>query len=150
MRLIGQGHRAAVLAVDPSSTRTGGSILGDNTRMSRLAVERNAYIRPSPTSGTLGGVAKATREAIVLLETPDYDEFWDTVLAAKQILDTFEVDRTQGDVRRAVMTHAAESRPTPLGLSCSTISRWSDSMACSRSGSVRLWSIQSRSPRANV
>jgi len=73
MRLIAQGHRVAVLAVDPSSTRTGGSILGDKTRMNRLAVERDAYIRPSPTSGTLGGVAKATRETIVLLEAAGYD-----------------------------------------------------------------------------
>ena len=73
MRLIGQGHRVAVLAVDPSSTRTGGSILGDKTRMGRLAVERSAYIRPSPTAGTLGGVAKATRETIVLLEAAGYD-----------------------------------------------------------------------------
>ena len=61
MYLIEQGHRVAVLAVDPSSTRTGGSILGDKTRMARLAVHPDAYIRPSPTSGTLGGVAKATR-----------------------------------------------------------------------------------------
>jgi LAO/AO transport system kinase len=73
MRLIGQGHRVAVLAVDPSSTRTGGSILGDKTRMARLSVAREAYIRPSPTSGTLGGVAKATRETIVLLEAAGYD-----------------------------------------------------------------------------
>src|ERR1700755_3342963 len=68
MHLIEQGHRVAVLAVDPSSTRTGGSILGDKTRMSQLAVHNDASIRPSPTSGTLGGVAKATRETIVLLE----------------------------------------------------------------------------------
>ncbi|MEU2034325.1 methylmalonyl Co-A mutase-associated GTPase MeaB [Nocardia amamiensis] len=73
MHLIGAGHRVAVLAVDPSSTRTGGSILGDKTRMARLSVERNAYIRPSPTAGTLGGVAKATRETIVLLEAAGYD-----------------------------------------------------------------------------
>jgi LAO/AO transport system kinase len=73
MRLIEQGHRVAVLAVDPSSTRTGGSILGDKTRMARLAVHPDAYIRPSPTSGTLGGVAKATREAIVLLEAAGFD-----------------------------------------------------------------------------
>ncbi|PXX70653.1 LAO/AO transport system kinase [Nocardia tenerifensis] len=73
MDLIGKGHRVAVLAVDPSSTRTGGSILGDKTRMARLSVERNAYIRPSPTAGTLGGVAKATRETIVLLEAAGYD-----------------------------------------------------------------------------
>ena len=73
MYLIDQGHRVAVLAVDPSSTRTGGSILGDKTRMARLAVHAEAYIRPSPTSGTLGGVAKATRETIVLLEAAGYD-----------------------------------------------------------------------------
>jgi len=73
MYLIEQGHRVAVPAVDPSSTRTGGSILGDKTRMARLAVHENAYIRPSPTSGTLGGVAKATRETIVLLEAAGFD-----------------------------------------------------------------------------
>ncbi len=73
MYLIEQGHRVAVLAVDPSSTRTGGSILGDKTRMAQLAVHPDAYIRPSPTSGTLGGVAKATRETIVLLEAAGFD-----------------------------------------------------------------------------
>ncbi len=73
MYLIERGHRVAVLAVDPSSTRTGGSILGDKTRMAKLAVHPDAYIRPSPTSGTLGGVAKATRETIVLLEAAGYD-----------------------------------------------------------------------------
>lgn len=73
MHLIDQGHRVAVLAVDPSSTRTGGSILGDKTRMGRLSVSPEAFIRPSPTAGTLGGVAKATRETIVLLEAAGYD-----------------------------------------------------------------------------
>jgi LAO/AO transport system kinase len=73
MYLIEQGHRVAVLAVDPSSTRTGGSILGDKTRMAKLAVHADAYIRPSPTSGTLGGVAKATRETIVLAEAAGFD-----------------------------------------------------------------------------
>ena len=73
MHLIEQGHRVAVLAVDPSSTRTGGSILGDKTRMAKLAVHPYAYIRPSPTSGTLGGVARATRETIVLLEAAGFD-----------------------------------------------------------------------------
>jgi LAO/AO transport system kinase len=73
LHLIERGHRVAVLAVDPSSTRTGGSILGDKTRMSRLAVHPDAYIRPSPTSGTLGGVAKATRESVVLLEAAGFD-----------------------------------------------------------------------------
>jgi LAO/AO transport system kinase len=73
MHLIEQGHRVAVLAVDPSSTRTGGSILGDKTRMANLAVHPDAYIRPSPTSGALGGVARATRETIVLLEAAGFD-----------------------------------------------------------------------------
>lgn len=73
MYLIERGHRVAVLAVDPSSTRTGGSILGDKTRMAQLAVHPAAYIRPSPTSGTLGGVARATRETIVLLEAAGHD-----------------------------------------------------------------------------
>src|SRR4029077_14206087 len=73
MYLIERGHRVAVLAVDPSSTRTGGSILGDKTRMARLAMQPDAYIRPSPTSGTLGGVAKATRETIVLLEAAGFE-----------------------------------------------------------------------------
>ncbi|GAA2143579.1 methylmalonyl Co-A mutase-associated GTPase MeaB [Actinomadura napierensis] len=72
-RLTGEGHKVAVLAVDPSSTRTGGSILGDKTRMQRLAVDPDAFIRPSPTAGTLGGVAKATREAMVVMEAAGYD-----------------------------------------------------------------------------
>lgn len=71
--LTSLGHRVAVLAVDPSSTRTGGSILGDKTRMERLAVDPHAFVRPSPTSGTLGGVAKATRESIVVMEAAGYD-----------------------------------------------------------------------------
>jgi LAO/AO transport system kinase len=73
VRLTAQGHRVAVLAVDPSSTRTGGSILGDKTRMTRLAADPHAFIRPSPTSGTLGGVTKATREAMVVVEAAGYD-----------------------------------------------------------------------------
>jgi LAO/AO transport system kinase len=72
-RLTASGHRVAVLAVDPSSTRTRGSILGDKTRMARLAVDPHAFVRPSPTSGTLGGVATATREAIVVVEAAGYD-----------------------------------------------------------------------------
>ncbi|MEU9343674.1 methylmalonyl Co-A mutase-associated GTPase MeaB [Streptomyces sp. NPDC048278] len=71
--LTGLGHRVAVLAVDPSSTRTGGSILGDKTRMERLAVDPNAFVRPSPSAGTLGGVAKATRESMVVMEAAGYD-----------------------------------------------------------------------------
>lgn len=71
--LTGLGHRVAVLAVDPSSSRTGGSILGDKTRMARLAVDPAAFVRPSPTAGTLGGVAKATRETIIVMEAAGYD-----------------------------------------------------------------------------
>lgn len=71
--LTGLGHRVAVLAVDPSSSRTGGSILGDKTRMERLSVDPAAFVRPSPTAGTLGGVAKATRETIIVMEAAGYD-----------------------------------------------------------------------------
>jgi GTPase len=71
--LTGAGHRVAVLAVDPSSTRSGGSILGDKTRMARLAADPDAFVRPSPTAGTLGGVAKATREAIIVVEAAGFD-----------------------------------------------------------------------------
>ncbi len=62
-----------MLAVDPSSTRTGGSILGDKTRMARLAIDPNAFVRPSPSSGTLGGVAAKTRETMLLCEAAGYD-----------------------------------------------------------------------------
>ncbi len=71
--LIGKGHRVAVLAVDPSSTVSGGSILGDKTRMECLSVHENAYIRPSPSGGTLGGVAEKTREAMLVVEAAGYD-----------------------------------------------------------------------------
>lgn len=71
--LTGLGHRVAVLAVDPSSTRTGGSILGDKTRMERLSVDPAAFVRPSPSAGTLGGVAKATRESMIVMEAAGYD-----------------------------------------------------------------------------
>ncbi|WP_417684782.1 methylmalonyl Co-A mutase-associated GTPase MeaB [Roseibium sp.] len=71
--LTAQGHKVAVLAVDPSSTRTGGSILGDKTRMAQLAVDSNAFIRPSPSAGTLGGVAAKTRETMLLCEAAGFD-----------------------------------------------------------------------------
>lgn len=73
LHLIDQGHRVAVLAVDPSSKRTGGSILGDKTRMPNLSRHPSAFIRPSPTSGVLGGVAEMTRETIFLCESAGYD-----------------------------------------------------------------------------
>lgn len=73
INLVEDGHKVAVLAVDPTSTRSGGSILGDKTRMNRLAVHPKAYVRPSPTSGTLGGVAKKTRETMALVEAAGFD-----------------------------------------------------------------------------
>jgi LAO/AO transport system kinase len=73
VNLIADGHRVAVLAVDPSSGRTGGSILGDKTRMTRLANDDHAFVRPSPAAGTLGGVAKATRETMLVMEAAGYD-----------------------------------------------------------------------------
>jgi LAO/AO transport system kinase len=73
LQLIDHGHRVAVLAVDPSSTVSGGSILGDKTRMARLSTDDRAFIRPSPSSGTLGGVAEKTRESMLVLEAAGYD-----------------------------------------------------------------------------
>ncbi|CAA9386836.1 MAG: YgfD: protein that forms a complex with the methylmalonyl-CoA mutase in a pathway for conversion of succinyl-CoA to propionyl-CoA [uncultured Nocardioides sp.] len=72
-RLTGEGHRVGVLAVDPSSVRTGGSVLGDKTRMAALSVDPAAFIRPSPSAGTLGGVARATTQAMLVLEAASYD-----------------------------------------------------------------------------
>jgi len=73
LHLIAKGHRVAVLAVDPSSSISGGSILGDKTRMEKLSMDEHAYIRPSPSSGTLGGVAEKTREAMLVCEAAGYD-----------------------------------------------------------------------------
>src|SRR5713101_9620104 len=71
--LTGRGHKVAVLAVDPSSTRSGGSILADKTRMARLGSDPHAFVRPSPSSGTLGGVAAKTRESMLICEAAGYD-----------------------------------------------------------------------------
>lgn len=71
--LTARGHRVGVLAIDPSSVRTGGSVLGDKTRMPRLAADPNAFIRPSPSAGSLGGVARSTAQTIPLLEAAGYD-----------------------------------------------------------------------------
>jgi LAO/AO transport system kinase len=73
LHLIDQGHRVAVLTIDPSSSVSGGSILGDKTRMEKLSMHDQAFIRPSPSSGTLGGVAEKTREAILVFEAAGYD-----------------------------------------------------------------------------
>jgi len=73
LQLVKQGHRVAVLAVDPSSSKSGGSIMGDKTRMERLSLDKRAFIRPSPSGGTLGGVARRTRETIVVCEAAGFD-----------------------------------------------------------------------------
>lgn len=73
LNLTGAGNRVGVLAVDPSSVRTGGSVLGDKTRMAQLSVDPRAFIRPSPSAGTLGGVARATTQALIVLEAAGYD-----------------------------------------------------------------------------
>src|SRR5210317_2617792 len=73
LQLVKQGHRVAVLAVDPSSSRSGGSIMGDKTRMERLSLEQQAFIRPSPSGGTLGGVTRRTRETMIVCEAAGFD-----------------------------------------------------------------------------
>jgi LAO/AO transport system kinase len=114
--LTGRGHRVGVLAIDPSSVRTGGSVLGDKTRMPRLAADPNAYIRPSPSSGTLGGVTAATAQTIPLLEAGGFDiVLVETVgvgqseIAAAGMVDTFLLlglaragDQLQG-IKRGVL-----------------------------------------------
>ena len=92
LHLIGLGHRVAVLAVDPSSSVSGGSILGDKTRMEHLSVHPQAYIRPSPSSGTLGGVAEKTREAMLVCEAAGYDVV---------IVETVGVGQSETEIGRA-------------------------------------------------
>jgi LAO/AO transport system kinase len=96
VRLIEQGHRVGVVAVDPSSRRTGGSILGDRTRMARLTASDDAFVRPSPAGRHLGGVARATRESMLVLEAAGYDVVVvETVgvgqneIAVSEMVDTF-------------------------------------------------------------
>ncbi len=91
MHVIGQGHKVAVLAIDPSSQRSGGSILGDKTRMEKLSNHPDAFIRPTPTGGNLGGVARRTRETIVLCEAAGYDRILVETVGVGQ--SELEVDR---------------------------------------------------------
>ena len=91
MALLAKGHRVAVLAVDPSSVRTGGSILGDKTRMERLSNAEGAFIRPTPTGGDLGGVARRTRETMVLCEAAGFDRVLVETVGVGQ--SELEVDR---------------------------------------------------------
>lgn len=117
--LLSKGHKLAVLAIDPSSERSRGSILGDKTRMERLSVEQNAFIRPSPSAGTLGGVARKTAETIILCEAAGFDYiFVETVgvgqseIAVHSMVDFFLLiqlagagDELQG-IKRGVMEMA--------------------------------------------
>ena len=119
MHLVKQGRRLAVLAIDPSSERSGGSILGDKTRMEQLSREKNAFIRPSPTAGSLGGVARKTRETIILCEAAGFDTiFVETVgvgqseTAVHSMVDMFLLilisgagDELQG-IKRGIMEMA--------------------------------------------
>jgi len=117
--LLERGHRVAVLAVDPSSARTGGSILGDKTRMTKLALDERAFVRPTPSAGALGGVARRTREAMVVLEAAGHDVvFVETVgvgqseMAVAGMVDAFVVllvagagDELQG-IKRGILEAA--------------------------------------------
>ncbi len=119
MNLVREGHKLAVLAIDPSSERTKGSILGDKTRMEELSVAKNAFIRPSPSAGSLGGVARKTRESIVLCEAAGFDTiFVETVgvgqseIAVHSMVDFFLLiqlagtgDELQG-IKRGIMEMA--------------------------------------------
>ncbi|HBG57211.1 methylmalonyl Co-A mutase-associated GTPase MeaB [Proteiniphilum sp. UBA1028] len=119
MHLLKKGHKLAVLAIDPSSERSKGSILGDKTRMERLSVEQNAFIRPSPSAGSLGGVARKTRETIILCEAAGFDYlFIETVgvgqseIAVHSMVDFFMLiqlagtgDELQG-IKRGIMEMA--------------------------------------------
>ena len=87
--MIDQGHKIAVLAIDPSSQRTGGSILGDKTRMERLSTDPNAFIRPTPTSGILGGIGRNTKEAILICEAAGY---------GRTLIETVGVGQSEHDV----------------------------------------------------
>ena len=93
LEMIRTGHRVAVLAIDPSSARSGGSILGDKTRMDRLAARPEAFIRPSPTQGALGGIARRTKEAMILCEAAGYD---------RVVIETVGIGQNELAVDRAV------------------------------------------------
>ena len=110
MHVIKGGHKLAVLAIDPSSERSKGSILGDKTRMERLAIEPDVFIRPSPSAGSLGGVARKTRETIVLCEAAGYDTiFVETVgvgqseIAVHSMVDYFLLIQLAGTGDKVLM-----------------------------------------------
>ena len=112
--LTAKGHKVAVLAVDPSSTRTGGSILGDKTRMARLAVDPHAFIRPSPAAGTLGGVAAKTRETMLICEAAGFDVILVETVGIGQsetaVADMIAVNKADGDNVKRAKAAAGEYR----------------------------------------
>ena len=124
--LIAHGHRVAVLAVDPSSSVSGGSILGDKTRMEQLSVHPQAFIRPSPASGTLGGVAEKTRECMLVCEAAGYDlqaikkgvmELADLVVINKADIDPDAATRAQAQITSALRLLGLHGNPERLGWS---------------------------------
>ena len=121
VHLVDAGHRVAVLAVDPSSTRSGGSILGDKTRMEQLSRRAEAFIRPSPSGGTLGGVARRTREAMLVCEAAGFDVVLvETVgvgqseVAVAGMVDLFVLLLAPGARRRAAGREARASSSSPI------------------------------------
>ena len=132
LHIIKQGHRLAVLAIDPSSERSKGSILGDKTRMEALSREKNAFIRPSPTAGSLGGVARKTRETIILCEAAGFDTvFVETVgvgqseTAVHSMVDFFLLIQLSGtgDELQGIKRGIMRSEERRVGKECR--SRWS-------------------------
>ncbi len=152
--LIGQGHRVAVLTVDPSSTVSGGSILGDKTRMEQLSVHAQAYIRPSPSSGTLGGVAEKTRETMLVCEAAGYDvvmELADLVAINKADLDADAATRAQAQITSALRLftqHGRGPHPSPLPEGVEAIADWQPQViqlsALKAEGIDRFWAAVSR------
>jgi LAO/AO transport system kinase len=119
--LTDKGHKVAVLAVDPSSARSGGSILADKTRMARLSSDPNAFVRPSPSSGTLGGVAAKTRESMLICEAAGYDVVLVETIGTGQslqglkkgvieIADMIAINKADGDNVKRAKAAAAEYR----------------------------------------
>ena len=114
LHVIGRGHKVAVLAVDPSSPRSGGSILGDKTRMEELSRDERAFIRPSPSGGTLGGVARRTREALLACEAAGFDVIIVETVGVGikkgivEIADTIIVNKADGDLANAAKRAARD------------------------------------------
>ncbi len=138
LHLIAQGRRIAVLTVDPSSARTGGSILGDKTRMAKLSAAPAAFIRPSPSGGSLGGVARRTREAMLVCEAAGYD------VVIVETADAIAINKADGD-NLARAQHAATQYIAALNLFRHTTPTWSPPVvtlsALEMRGMDRIWSI---------